>query len=87
MDAIWGSTRDILTKAETLNAESKESALSEAKTYLVGLLTNGPLPSELVKEQAIDVGYSKATIRRAKAALEIEAIKDGKKQWLWLESK
>ena len=47
------------------------------------MLANGPLPSELVKEQAIDAGYSKATIRRAKAALEIEAIKEGKKQWLW----
>lgn len=83
LNPIWGSAREILTKAETLTIESKESALAEAKSYLAALLANGPLPSELIKEKAGDAGYSKATIRRAKEALEIEAVKEGKKQWLW----
>ena len=83
MNTIFGAAREILSKAETLNIDSKESVLSEATNYLAALLAKGPLSSELIKEQAKDAGYSTATIRRAKEALKIEAIKDGKKQWFW----
>lgn len=62
----------------------ERGALEEAKQFLAGLLTKGPVPATVVRSDAEAAGYAWATLRRAKKALSVEAVKEGMKDgWLW----
>jgi putative DNA primase/helicase len=80
--AITGSAAELLATAESRPHE--EDKLSGAKTYLTELLSAGPLPSTEIYTFAQRAGYSKATIRRAKEALDIKSSKkDMEGPWVW----
>lgn len=88
-DSVVGSARELLTNAETLSVSSKETALSEAMTFLSKILAYGPMPMRTIEDQAHGDGYSWATIKRAKRSLGVitfkEAGKIGEKgrSWFW----
>lgn len=89
-EAIEGPARDILAAADAKTADDGEGGtLADAKQFLADLLADAPLPVRTVKADADGAGYSWATIRRAKDALKIEAVKDGgrfgggNQQWIW----
>ncbi|MDA1262766.1 MAG: AAA family ATPase [Planctomycetota bacterium] len=60
------------------------SEQDDAKEWLTSLLTDGPRSASSCEQEAIDAGYSMATVRRAKAALRIVSKKDGfNGRWEW----
>lgn len=86
-DAVQGAARDLLAEAET--AENDEGGMADVKHFLVDLLTDRPLPYQVIIKDGKGAGYSEASIRRAKKILGIESVKEGgnfgggKQQWVW----
>jgi hypothetical protein len=52
------------------------NAISEAVEVLATILADGPKPSNHVKHEATEAGVALATLRRAKARLQVRAVKD-----------
>ncbi len=84
-EILEGEARDLLAVAETPNDASEGSALSDAEGFLRDLLKDGAVPSKQVMADAREVGYSAATIRRAKDALNVKPRREGGagKSGLW----
>ena len=88
-ESVVGSARELLTNAETFEVNAKESALSEAMTFLLKILSYGPMPMRTVQDQASGNGYSWATIKRAKRSLDVRSYKEAGnigekgKGWFW----
>jgi hypothetical protein len=73
---------------EALSEEKREeaSALGHAKTWLKDALADGSIASKEIYNMAEQNGISKATLRRAKENLKINARKEGAgggQQWFW----
>src|SRR5262249_24231866 len=66
-------------------AEDARGALDEAADFLRSILADGPLPTVEVKRQARAAGVAEVTLRRAKRAVGVKAVKvttpDGDQQW------
>jgi hypothetical protein len=60
----------------------KRSALDVAKDFVQAVLTDGPVPSTHLEEEALRHEISGATLRRAKEDLGVTSSKDGKGPWL-----
>jgi hypothetical protein len=65
-------------------------ALHAAQVFLHMALGGGPVPAREILHQAQEAGHAAITVRRAKAALHIESIKEGghfsaraQQQWRW----
>jgi hypothetical protein len=59
--------------------------LDDAKRWLTDLLADGGLPAREVEAAARDAGYTTATLRRAKAALQVDSRKaDFGGGWIWV---
>ncbi|MEA3278574.1 MAG: AAA family ATPase [Pseudomonadota bacterium] len=83
-EALDGTARELLSKAETFADPDEQSLLDDAKGFLRSMLADGPVPSKQIKREADEAGHAWATIRRAKDALGIEAHKEGMKgPWKW----
>lgn len=83
---IQGTAREILGEVE--HDESEDGSEKEdAEQFLRGLLSDGPLPTKIIKADADGAGYSWATIRRAQKSAGIEAFRDGgpgaNGHWKW----
>ena len=64
--------------------EPEASALEAAAEFLTRALANGPVPQAAVMADANASGISTATLRRAKAKLGVEAVKQGMDGgWFW----
>lgn len=77
-----------ITAAEALRAAAlpteERSALAQAKTFLIGLLKEGPLAANVVKEQARSAGIAHGTLVRAKSMLGIHPAKTAMEGgWVW----
>ncbi|NWG39242.1 MAG: AAA family ATPase [Hydrogenophilaceae bacterium] len=82
--AVEGAARELLAIADTTGDDGEGGKLADAKRFLADLLVDGPLPSKTIKADAEGAGYSWQTMRRAKHALGIEAVKAGMKGgWAW----
>lgn len=68
-EPIQGSARDLLAITETEFEDG--SALSEAKGFLLGLLSDGPLPVKAIQKESNEAGHAWATIRRASTLLGV----------------
>lgn len=85
---LWGglsdcTAEDILAPPTAKEEPSLDSALDEAKEYLLDALQDGPVKGELLlKEGTKETGVSKRTFHRAKKDLDIKSEKkpDG---WYW----
>lgn len=88
-ERIEGSARDILASVEHTRDDDHRSEHGEACDFLRDILERGPVPNQQIKSEASGAGLSWATIRRAKKAIGVEAIKEGgrlgdkKQQWVW----
>jgi putative DNA primase/helicase len=84
LEALQGSAREVLAEAESDPGGSDESsALAEAVQFLRSELRDGSKPAKLIFREAHDAGHSERTIKRAKAELHVEAIKE-KAGWVWV---
>jgi len=83
-EAVEGAARELLATADATSDPDERDALGDAKRFLTSLLEDGPLPTKTIKAEAVDAGYSWATIRRAQKALRIKPVKEGMKGgWVW----
>ena len=83
-EAIEGTAREILADAEAQQDDGERSAVADAKEVLADLLADGPVPATRVSAEMKGGGFSEATIRRAKKALNVKVIKDSMKGgWRW----
>jgi putative DNA primase/helicase len=83
LDALEGSARDVLAEAESdPDGDDESSALDEAVQFLRSELRDGPKPAKAIFREARDAGHSERTIKRAKAGLQAESIKE-KAGWVW----
>lgn len=73
----------MLAEAEA-NPEGDEeaSALDDAVQFLRSELRDGPKPAKAIFREARDAGHSERTIKRAKAELQAESLKE-KAGWVW----
>lgn len=83
LEPLQGSARDVLAEAEA-NPEGDEdaSALNDAVQFLRSELRDGPKPAKAIFREARDAGHSERTIKRAKAELQAESLKE-KAGWVW----
>jgi putative DNA primase/helicase len=82
-DAVHGTARELLAEAETEPDDSEEStALDDAVEFLRSELRDGPKPAKAIFGEARQAGHSDRTIKRAKAVLKAEAIKEATR-WVW----
>ena len=81
---VQGTARDLLAEAETEPDDSDEtSALDDAVMFLSSELKDGPKSVKLILGEARQAGHSDRTIKRAKAVLKAEAIKEATR-WVWV---
>jgi len=80
-EPIEGEAESIL---KTLHPEERESKLKDAISYLESVLSDGPIASDALLKRAIDDGFTRSTIYRAKEQLGIKPVKEGMKGgWTW----
>jgi putative DNA primase/helicase len=85
---VEGTARELLAEAEDLG-DGEGRSLGDAKRFLADLLSDGPMSRKAIQADADGAGYAWATIRRAKDALGVDAVKEGgyfgkgRQQWLW----
>ena len=83
-EALEGTARALLADVETDEGDDERSALTDAKAFLQGLLSDGPVPSKTAWADAEQAGHARATVRRAMTALGVEARKTGLQSgWVW----
>lgn len=73
---VEGTASDLMAQAEAVPDE-EDDEIAHAKRFLVDLLSDGPLPSKQVEEDAKGAGFSWATIRRAAKAIGVKPRKEG----------
>lgn len=83
--AVEGSAGDLLAQLEGLEPGKGDSpALSGAKGFLLDMLTGGPMLTTALTAEAKGAGISRASLRRAKDALGVQAEKAaGDGPWRW----
>jgi hypothetical protein len=85
----WEPMPVVMTADEAVGVEHhargpEPDARHDAEAWLLDFLAAGPQPAQEVYDAAARDGHTKATIRRAKAALSIVATKDGYQgAWTW----
>jgi hypothetical protein len=83
-EAVEGSARALLARAEASGSPDDAPALEEACAFLAELLAAGPAAAKEVQRQAQEATIAWATVRRAKAKLEALAVKEGMGGgWVW----
>jgi putative DNA primase/helicase len=83
-EVLDGTARELLGRAEAQGDPDERGALEDAKGFLRAVLADGPLSAKQIKREADEAGHSQITLKRAKAALGVEAIKDGfRAGWTW----
>ena len=82
-DSVEGSARDLLAEPDNRETgDDNNSALEDAKNFLLKLLKDGSLLQKQIEVDARGAGHSWGTVRRAKNALSMKSEKmiDG---WHW----
>lgn len=80
--AVDGTARELLTDHDSDNGE--KSARESAEDWLRELLADAPVPSNTVKTEAKDAGFSWATVRRASDSIGVVRRKGGMDSgWYW----
>jgi len=83
LEALQGSAREVLAAAEANpDGDDEPSALDEAVQFLRSELRDGPKPAKAIFREARAAGHSERTIKRAKAELQAESLKE-KTGWVW----
>ncbi len=82
--SVDGFATEILKEYESVDDGSKDSKINDAEIYLRKLLANVNLPTNVVKAQSNDSGFSWATIRRASQNIGIRRRKSNMGGgWYW----
>ncbi len=83
-EALEGSARELLGRADAQGDPEEQTALEDAKGFLLAMLADGPVPAKQVKREADEAGHAERTLKRAKAALWITVRKsEFHGHWEW----
>lgn len=83
-DAVEGSARVLLARAEASGNPDEVSALDEACDFLAELLAEGPVAATKVQQEAEALGIAEKTLRRARKKLNLNVTKAGMDGgWFW----
>lgn len=84
-EAVEGTARDLLTEPDQRETgENGNSALEDAKDFLLELLADGELAQKQIEADAKGANHSWATVRRAKSELYIISSKSKlDNRWYW----
>jgi putative DNA primase/helicase len=83
-EVLEGSARDLLSRADARANPDEQSALEDAKGFLLAMLADGPVAAKQIKQEASEAGHAERTLKRAKSALGIIASKGGLlEHWAW----
>ncbi|MDF9393010.1 AAA family ATPase [Methylococcus capsulatus] len=88
-EAVDGSARDLLARAEAVTDPDERTAVGEACGFLQALLADGPVSSRAVRSECEGAGHAWSTVRRAQKQLGVIVSKGGgrfgggKQQWTW----
>lgn len=83
-EAVEGSARALLARAEALGSPDEVSALEEACGFLAELLAEGPVAAKTVKQEAEAAGIADRTLKRARKKLALSVTKTGMEGgWVW----
>lgn len=72
-----GETAHLADQLLATHSEEERTERDEAKEFLLSELREGPRPAAEILKAASRVGVAERTLRRAKAALDIEAYREG----------
>jgi len=82
INKITGSAFAILSEIDSAN--EKVGALSDAKAFLLDVLSDGPVLQSEIEKRAKAEGISRRTLRRAKDSLGVKSVKEGfDGKWRW----
>lgn len=82
-ECIEGSASDILADVEG-SSDEEPGALKNAESFLISLLSAGPVSVKQIKADAEGAGHAWKTVERAKKSLGVESYKEGMKgPWFW----
>jgi hypothetical protein len=86
----WPQPHDATARGPAARIHGRGSSLRAAQSFLQRALQTGPVPAVEVLRQGVAAGHTAATVRRAKAALRIQSIKERghfgastQQQWRW----
>ncbi len=83
-EKLEGSADDLLAEVEGTSQETVAPERAAAAQWLKQLLQGGPVPTAEVERRAETMGFSSATIRRAKKDVGIKGKKEGMNGgWVW----
>jgi hypothetical protein len=83
-EAVEGSARALLARAEASGSQDDAPALEEACAFLAELLAAGPVAAAKVQEEAEALGIAEKTLRRARKKLGLSVTKIGMEGgWVW----
>jgi hypothetical protein len=73
--------RDLVAEPQS---PEERTALDDAKDFLGEELAAGPVEAKQVLKDARDNGIAERTLRRAKAALSVDSVREGDDPWSWV---
>ncbi len=76
------TAEDMLGSASKSENEEDKAPIREARKFLIDSLRDGPRAAKEILESVKFMGFSTATLKRAKMALKIQSYKEGD-SWLW----
>ncbi|MDD2768395.1 MAG: AAA family ATPase [Methylococcus sp.] len=83
-EAVEGSARALLARAEASGSPDEASALEEACGFLAELLAEGPVATIKLQQEAEALGIAEKTLRRARKKLDLTVTKRGMEGgWFW----
>ncbi|WP_295448247.1 AAA family ATPase [uncultured Thiodictyon sp.] len=83
-EALEGSARDLLSRADEAGDPEQQSATTEAMDWLLEHLKSGPAKAKDVQREAKDAGLTDKALRTAREKLGIKPTKGGfSAGWVW----
>jgi putative DNA primase/helicase len=82
--AIEGSARDLLATAEDVGDSEERSATDEAQSFLIDLLTTGPMKASEAQKEARQAGIADKPLRTARERLHVKPYRrEFSGGWWW----
>lgn len=78
---VLGSADDVLMGGQAKKSKGPTKT-DAAAIFLIGRLSDGPVPASEIQEAAKEAGYSKNTLNEAKERVGVESFKQGT-GWFW----
>src|SRR5262249_38086314 len=81
---VWGDVIDVTADEALAAATPAKDKQGSAVTFLQDMLTNGPVPVEIIQKRADVRGFSWDQMKRARSKMGVVSYKGGLDEgWMW----